>query len=375
VIEGYTANGELLSGAVSAAGLAMAVSSWSKARRLRWFFGSGVLFGLALSVKQSGFDGLGAICAWLIVGSIVVRSRRREALRAVGATIAGMVCVVGVLMIEGAIAGWSRWWNAVVGYRLGQQSGFSAEWANLITTLRPALAVLGPTAVAALVGVVLVFTPSHPSTTSSLGRRALVLPLWALTSVSAFLIGGGFWRHYWVLLAAPLSALAGVALSRAGRAKPIAFGALVVPCLTITVWAFAGDGDTLTVRTADYRRAPVNVRVADWFLSHRREGDTLYVLCNSPAVYAMAHQDPGYPYLYLLEVRNAPRGRELLVSYLSDPARAPRYIASYEKPSKCDPSGRVKRILSEDYHPAGKISFVTMYRRNDDSAPRRLPHR
>ena len=123
VLEGYTANGELLSGAVSAAGLAVGVVALSRQHRLWWFFGSGVLAGVALSFKQSGFDGLLALAVWLALGVLFCASDRRRYQRSVHR--AGVVTVVGALMLHGALTGWSRWWAAVAGYRLHTQRAHS----------------------------------------------------------------------------------------------------------------------------------------------------------------------------------------------------------------------------------------------------------
>ncbi len=242
VLEGHTANGELLSGALSAAGLAVAAVGLSRARPPRWFFGSGVLAGLALSLKQSGFDGLLALGGWLVVGALLVPRTRRSALRSLGSLVAGLSSVLAVLMIHGALTGWSRWWTAVAGYRLRVQSGFaSAEWSNLARTFPIALAVLGTSAVAAVAGAACVIGGVRGRSTTRLPARALLLVAWVFTAAAAFFIGGGFWRHYWLLFAAPVSALAGVAMSRIRKLTPIVLTALVAPCLAISTWVFVAN--------------------------------------------------------------------------------------------------------------------------------------
>jgi hypothetical protein len=365
VLEGHTANGELLSGAMSAAGLAVAAIGLSRPRPLRWFFGSGVLGGVALSLKQSGFDGLLALGAWLLIGAIAVPRTRHSAVRSVGALAAGLGSVLAMLMVHGALTGWSRWWTAVAGYRLRVQSGFaSAEWSNLVKTFPFAAAVLGAGTVAAVAGAACVIGGVRGRSSVRLPTRSLLLVVWVFTAAFAFFIGGGYWRHYWLLLAAPISALAGVALSRIHKLTPIALVAVVAPCLAISTWVFVASSQTINVRATDDRRSPIDQLVGQWFISHRHSGDNLYVMCSSAAAYADAHQDPGYPYLWNTEVRQGPNSQRLLVAYLLDTKRAPRYIAQYQSPSSCDSSGRVKRIMRRNYHRITTVASVGIFERN-----------
>ncbi len=365
VLEAHTANGELLSGAVAAAGLAVAAVGLSRARPLRWFVASGVLAGIALSLKQSGFDGLLAVAGWLVGAALFTRSQRRAALRRLAALSAGVAGVLSLLIVNGASTGWERWWTAVAGYRLRVENSLvGAQWANLRESYPFATAVLGGAACCALVGAVLVAVAARRRETWPHGRHALILVVWAATAAAAFVIGGGFWRHYWLLLAAPFSALAGVTLSRIGRHAPLVLACVVAPCLVVSAWVFVGNPRTINVRAFDDGRSEVNVPVARWFASHRRRGDNLYVLCFSAALYADAHQDPGYPYLWFTEVRHGPNAHRLLVDYLGDAGVAPRYIAEYQSPSTCDPSGDVGRIVRRDYHQVTVVDGIAIEQRD-----------
>ncbi|MEY2524504.1 MAG: hypothetical protein QOJ66_3069, partial [Ilumatobacteraceae bacterium] len=77
------------------------------------------------------------------------------------------------------------------------------------------------------------------------------------------------------------------------------------------------------------------------------------------------HQDPGYPYLWLLEVHRGVNAQNRLVGYLDDPARGPQFIAEYQRPSICDSSGRVGRILHHSYQPVAVVGNVVILERNN----------
>ncbi len=144
VLEGYMANGELLSGAVATTGLAVSVIGLDRSRFGRWMFAAGFLAGLALSLKQSGFDGLVAMLLWLAIRAVTESDQRPRSLRAAIALCAGATTAIAVLLVHAASTGWQRWWWAIGGYR---SSTFSLlnhpSWSTLGHTARYAAVVLG----------------------------------------------------------------------------------------------------------------------------------------------------------------------------------------------------------------------------------------
>lgn len=364
VLEGYAANAELLSGAVAAAGLALGVLALSKKRPLPWFFASGLVAGLALSLKQSAFDGLLTLATWLIAVAVVSVADRRRALRALAVAGAGVISVIVLLVVHGALTGWSRWWTAVVGYRLRTQSLFaSAEWSNMVRVAPYAIVVLGASVVPVVIGTRWAIRDLRRTGGPTLTAAPLMLVLWLGWASTSFFVGGGFWRHYWMLLMGPLSALAGVGISRLPRLGPLAAAIVVVPCLAVTSWVYAADRTQLNIRAAADHRAMVDEHVAAWFNSHREPGESLYALCGSAAVYADAHQDPEYPFLWQLETLLGANAQNRLVAYLSDPRTAPHYVAEYQSPKWCDRSGRVGRIMNQWYHKVAVVGSVTIFKR------------
>ena len=364
MLEGFAANTELLSGALSAAGLAVGVVGWSKRRPLRWFFTAGLCSGLALSLKQSGFDGLAALLGWLLLVAVFGTRARATALKAIAAAIAGLTAVLTVLVVHGALTGWSRWWAAVAGYRLRTQSAFaSADWHNLAATMPYAFIVLGTVALTAVLGAE---SAAQNLTTrlTTADPGPLILLFWLIVAIIAFLLGGGFWRHYWLLLAAPLSALAGIGLAKVPKFRYLAMATVLAPSLISAGWVYSTDRAHLNIRAAADHHAAVDEQVAKWFDSHRQPGQNLYVLCASAGAYADAHQDPGYPYLWFVEVHHAPHAQNLLVAYLNDTINGPHYIAEYERASTCDSSGRVEQILNNSFTQVALIGSIPIFERN-----------
>ena len=321
-------------------------------------FAAGLLAGAAISLKQSAFEAMVAVLVWLAVTAVADGNLRGRAVRAAAWLVAGFMVVITVLLADAAVTGWVNWWFAVGGYRSTTLSLFNhPSWYTLGRTARYGVAVLGP---ALVVGVAGVF---RRRTGGSLRwpRRDLLVLTWLGAASFAFLLGGGYWRHYWLLLAAPISTLAGAAIGAVRRLRVAAVGLVVAPALITSIWVFAGNPRSITARAASDHRAVVDQHVADWFDAHRHPGDTLYVMCSGPAVYADIDEDPPVPYLWLPEAMIGPHAEQRLVDYFA--TTPPTYVAEFSSPDFCDPSGWARSILGQRYRDDGSVDGITILAR------------
>ena len=101
------------------------------------------------------------------------------------------------------------------------------------------------------------------------------------------MLGGQFFRHYWVILAFPigtgLGALLGSVRAEWARAGFLS-AALLVPLVS---WSRAVTipREAVGIRLSDDGRLVASEHVAEWFERNARPGDSLYVMCASAAVY------------------------------------------------------------------------------------------
>ena len=110
LIEGFQANGELLSGTFSALAVAVGATVIVGRLSIRWFVVAGALGALAVSIKQSGVDGFGAVFAWLsLAAAFSFGGERRRHLMGLAALVGGFVAMATPFIVHGAITGWSRW--------------------------------------------------------------------------------------------------------------------------------------------------------------------------------------------------------------------------------------------------------------------------
>jgi 4-amino-4-deoxy-L-arabinose transferase-like glycosyltransferase len=370
VLEGYAANGELLAGAIAATAIAVAATAARRDGGWQWWFGAGVVAGVAMSLKQSAFDGLVVIGFWLTCDVLRSRTGRRTSMRRIGALLLGASVPLAVLMVDAGLTGWGRWWWAVVGYRLKTQSALSsADWGNLARTAPVVVGALGLVAAIALVGAAHVGAEAMRAWSRRQVPASLMLLVWPLVAAAAVVAGGGFWRHYWIQLGAPLSALAGVALGRSQRGRVVLVATALVPTLVLSAWVFAAPRTTWMIRAAGDWRAARNEQVADWFVDHGDRHPRLYVLCASAGLYAETDAIPHYPYLWFIEVHHGPRAHQQLVDYLASDRTGPQFVAQYQAPSSCDATGQVGEILRADFHQVAAIGGTVILERSMIATP------
>lgn len=361
-LEGFAVNGELLGSAVGATCLAVTLRAvWLRREPdVRPLALAGALAVAAVSVKQSGFDAPIAALAAMLAAARVHRwsltTVRRVALHAG----AGAAAVAGALALHGALTGFHRWWYAIVGYRTQHRSALTgANWQQFHVTWHIAAPIILPVSVL-VVGL---------SAASIAARRvhwaAAVMVVWGAASVTAFFLGGLFHRHYWLLLMPPLgTALAALAAAlhwpRRRALVPVAVTALAVfGPIRLALDTLDGSRVQALVRVTGDTRPLLQAPVATWFGEHAAPGDQMYVMCFGADVYGAIDADPPFPYLWYLNIRDIDGAVDRMVEMLEGPD-APRFVARYQDPRTCDPTGAVQAALDLHYRTVDSVGGVAM---------------
>jgi len=361
--EGFVTNGELLSGSVGVVGLAFALRATRRGLSPSYWglLGAGAFAGLALSLKQSAFDAFG--CALLAIAWSAHRSpswSRRARYAVVPVALAGSALPVVAMIVHGAVTGWNRFWYAVAGYRMEQRSALvGADWQRFDLTWPVAAPALVPVAVLVLVGGALaLLRPAH--------RAAIAISTaWIVLSLAAFLSGGQFHRHYWVILAFPLGMIgAGVITTVPARWARYALAALVLwSPVRMTVQAIRLPTSKVPQALSGDTRLNADEDIAAWFDRRAQPGDTIDALCASAGLYGNVSTDPPVPYLWLDNVRNIDGAGQRIAAALDSPT-GPRFVAVYEQPSICDPSGGIARALSSHYRRVASVDGIAIQERD-----------
>jgi phosphatidylglycerophosphatase A len=347
-IEGFIANGELLAGAVAAAGVAAACAYLFRGRSASWLFLGGLLAGCAMSLKQSGFDGFLAVMVCIVAGGLTGERSWRQVLREGAVCAAGLASVLAALLLHGLLVGFSAWWYALAGYRIGGLNASDADWHRFGITSRIAAPTILPLAILAVAGIVVWLVRDRHVT-----RANVLLPAWVAFATLAFVTGGLFHRHYWVTLTFPLAAAAAVVIASRrrrldGRVLLAVVCVVALPSLISTARVVELDRNAAALVAHDDPRLVVDEQVGQWYKDHRTPGSTLYALCASAGLYAAADATPPYPYLWLDGVQNGKDAQAKLVSMFAGDS-APTYVAVYQTAGLCNPSGQLDTLLEQRY--------------------------
>ena len=357
--EGFIANGELLSGAAGAAGLAILLYSFLHRTRpwQRGLFLSGVVGAFAMGMKQSGFDAMATGIAALTIASLVgQRSQRRARLFGLLSVGAGFLVPFSLMAVHGALTGWHRWWFAIIGYRSQSRSALeNANWNNFVGTWKVVEPVVLP-------AMVVLFAASVGFIRRGHARTLIVFVTWLLLAFIAFLSGGQFFRHYWIILMFPLGTMLGAMLSTipVPSLRRVAFAAVLVGPAVLTIAALTVPRSQIGHRLIDDPRLSKDEDIAKWFDQHRAPGDQIYALCAAGGLYGNVTTDPPYPYLWFDSVHQMPDGQSRLDAMFESP-HPPRFVAEYQTPLLCNPSGAVLNSLTLRYHIVATIDDIHVY--------------
>jgi 4-amino-4-deoxy-L-arabinose transferase-like glycosyltransferase len=354
-LEGITFNGELLAGVPSTVSIALAVFWWRRSRSLWWLAAAGLLAGVALTMKQSGIDG---IVVGLVVVALGAKARGGGLIRAGGVFAAGVAVPLAASVLHGIAVGWSDYWTALIGYQLsamgGSGSNAGTRWSDLGRHAGDVALDL------ALIVVV-----------SAFGWRALdrggrwLLGAWLFAGFVGINLGGSYWPHYFVqpLPALVLLAAAAVVAVPARRWR-WALAALVV--LPTVAWLVAlvpmspaRRSDTIPYDALAAR----DDRIAAVIRASTTPADRIYVLESEAYLYFAARRESPYPYLWGKPIDKIPDALPRLRAMLTSPER-PALVVLDTPPAAVDPSGGIAADLAAHYHVDTVVEDVTILRAN-----------
>lgn len=356
LLEGFASNGELLSASFALCGLAIMAAVVAQRAAVLWLLPAGLLLGFALAIKQSAFDILLAIFAWLVLAWVMRWRQRRDVLVCAVLIGAGVGLVLAACAWHGSTLGWNEYWYAVAGFRLEARSALSNPE---LDKLAISLLFMVPVLVPALTLVIRAHRALGPR---SLLRRphASLIVLWTLAATFSFVTGGSFHRHYFIILAFPLALLAAVAMAKLGQRGQLHGKIALAVALAAAVPLIANPRLILGDVT------DTNVELATWIDEQEeiRGPLTIYAYCADAALYSQIAQAPPYRYLWEDHVRLADGGQQGLLDLLTGPD-APDYVIRLQPLDQCDESGVLAAAIEQGYVSEGKIGQAEVLRRSD----------
>jgi hypothetical protein len=286
-----------------ALGATLLLLRWNYSRRLATLFWSGLLYGLAVLMKQPGalFAIFGALYL-LWSQRRELRSRRVEVLLRFGLfTLAGFLPLAITCLILWHAGVFPKFWFWTVTYARAYGSVISPSGGVLTFLRKVKQIIMSPNAALWLLGAAgMVLT--------WIGKRHRASALWA----TAFLVfsflavcpGFNFREHYFILMLPAVALMAGAAVAVVGDYLPggqqVALFAVVVALSVIPQRHFLFDmGDTELLRST-YAENPFleAVAVADYIKNHAGKDARVAVIGSEPEIYFYAQRRSVTDYIY-----------------------------------------------------------------------------
>lgn len=343
-IESFTLSGELLASLPAVLAL-LVFTGYLRDGRWLWLAGCGLLTGVAVMTKQSGFDaGLAAVLYLLV-------SRRLAGIRPAAVVLgAALVPVAGAVLLAPSA---SDWWYAMVTYRSEGDSIISGSFSGRLDQFWDT----APDVITALAALALL---------AALGwkRAPLLAKLWLGAAAVCVIGGGNFHAHYYIQLVPPLALLAGVGLSVAWRSRGLPVGvaaalAVVAVGITAPLW-FAGPREQAKQVFPNDPHLQIDGAVVDEVRRLTGPDDRILVMWAAANVYYLADRDPAVPYMWFRNVEAIPGALDEVRAALAADDR-PAVVVVEQPPEAIDRSGRTAELLRTHYEQAAVVEGVPIY--------------
>ena len=385
VIEGFTANAEVF----MATPCAIAVWLLLRAQSRRWPVPSlvlvGVLGAFAMLLKPAGVVMIPIAMAFVILAS---SAEWRVIARRLAWILFGVIIGLMPAIIHGWLVGWNDFLFASVTYRIDYQSSLTvsgrrhiASFWGLIKQTAPLLVALG------LFWILRTrILESRRTAQSESGRSiaetgylawardftrrqpaSMLLAIWSIGGVIGMALGGDWWYHYLIQLAAPFSIWIAAQVLQVGSAlRGIARWAFIAAACFALLYPFgvAARGDALSITaglypTQGYTRQD---EVARYLRENGTPGAPMLVAFNQAALYYLADRPASYRYMYQQELSAIPEAQSDLIAIVSGPNR-PEYVVDTGEPPPFEDEGAAFWIaVHEHYRLEAIVNGVRIYR-------------
>ena len=386
-IEGFTANAEVFMA------LPCAAVAWLllRARQRGWtwqpLFAIGALTSVATLLKPSGIVMLPVAMLFVFLAG---NGGLRDAARRILYLWLGVLAGVAPALIHGYMVGWDNFVFASITYRIDYQSSVTVSWHQhlhsiagmvvrvlplvigcaLTLALRrrlivpePKLAFIGGgsqlAAEIGLIGRVRMATRRNPV--------AVLLWFWLIACVAGVSMGGDWWYHYLIQIAAPFSIwLAPMILDVGDRLRGIARWAYIAAICAVLLYPFnvATAGNTYDITASLYpnQKYESQAEVAAYIQEHATPDAPILVAFDQAALYYLSDHPAAYRYMYEQEMKAIPNAEQQLVALVSSENRPQYVIDTNEKAPFADGGEAFWDAVQQNYQIEIVINGFKVYR-------------
>jgi hypothetical protein len=306
----------------------------------------------------------------------------------------GFIAALAPALIHGYLIGWDNFVFAAITYRVTHQSSatnspahhlhamfdlFSRIWPLVAAAILPCLIRwwaqgdrVGarswlPRASEARVGIV-AWAAFRPRIKPG-DEGMLLLRLWMLGCLAGIAMGGDWWFHYLIQIAAPFSIWLAVTLLDVRRLlneRGRWLMAVSVALLLMFPYSVVAKGDAGDITKAIYGHPgyPDQISVAKYLKEHSPPNTPIFVAFDQAALYYLADRPSVYRYLYDQELRALPEAQDELIAIIESPNR-PMYIVGTRQVAPFPDRGQAFwGAVARHYHVEAWVHGVPILRAN-----------
>jgi 4-amino-4-deoxy-L-arabinose transferase-like glycosyltransferase len=386
VIEGFTANAEVFMATPCA------IAAWLllRAHFRRWPAPSllliGVLCAFAALLKPAGVVMIPIALTFTVLASV---ADWRVIARRIGLIMAGVAIGFLPAIVHGLWVGWNDFLFASVTYRIDYQSSLTvssrrhiASFWGLTKQVAPLVIALGGFWVLRLRTLESreplrpVSGGSPAAETGYLARArqatrrqpaAVLLAIWSVGGVAGMALGGDWWYHYLIQLAAPFSIWLAAQLLDVGKAlRGVTRWAFVAATCFVLLYPFgvAAGGDALKITADIYPTQGYEQQddVARYLRENGTPGAPMLVAFNQAALYYLADRPAAYRYMYQQELSAIPEAEAELIAIVSGPDRPEYVVDTGDAPPFADEGARFWLAVHDHYRLEAIVNGIRIYR-------------
>jgi len=390
-IEGFTANAEVFMALPAAGCVVVLYRAFKRGWTPILLIATGLLIGVATLLKPSGIVMLPVAIAFTWIATDA--SNRMVMKRSAWISL-GFFAALAPAFIHGYLVGWDNFVFASITYRITHQSSATNSATHHAHALFELVARVWPILAATLLPIAIRWwtledrmgraswvpgiAQSRVGIVSWMNARPRIQPgqegvqllrLWMLGCLVGIAMGGDWWFHYLIQIAAPLSIWLAITLldvrkllnPRGGWVMGVA-----VAVLLMIPYSVAAKGSPSAITKAIYGHPgyPDQMPVANYLMENSPPGTPIFVAFDQAALYYLADRPSIYRYLYDQELRSLPESQEALISIIESPYR-PMYIVGTRQVAPFPDRGQAFwAAVSRHYHWEADVRGVPIYRAN-----------
>lgn len=400
-IEGFTANAEIFMGLPAAVTAWILLRSWELGWKTHYLLGIGIMTGIAIQLKPSAIMMMPVAAIFML---LIEPTPLKVILQRIGWMSLGLAIIGVPSLLHGWYLGWNDFIYATIEYRLTSQSSATTTLQGHLNGIVSLIERCWGLAAALLILMILKYREPlrrgyrscafsyHPhvpkpklsdrvtrvvapqmSSISGLSRPTdqvgFLIRLWALGCLAGIAMGGDWWPHYLIQIAAPFSIWFAKSTVDLLRSLPIwdrrMFSIVMIGLLLTPFWVLqGGDRDARSITSAlfDHAGYPAQDDIAIYLREHTEPGTTIFVAFDQAAIYYLADRPPAYRHLYDQELKALPNSYAEILSVIQSPDR-PMYIVTTRQADLFPDRGALFwQLVGEYYERETEIDGVPIYR-------------